>query len=175
MAVATKTTRTQAETDIQGVGLGSLADGVSIGPYEVVRFLGRGGMGEVYEVLHTLLGKRFALKLISKELSQDEKARNLFRREGREAGNLDHPNIVRVDDCGEVDGRMYLRMELIEGRHCGGDTCVTLTDYIIACSLRVPPKDAIPILHDILRGLNYAHSRRRVHRDIKPLNILMMP
>jgi serine/threonine-protein kinase len=103
MAVATKTTRTQAETDIQGVGLGSLADGVSIGPYEVVRFLGRGGMGEVYEVLHTLLGKRFALKLISKELSQDEKARNLFRREGREAGNLDHPNIVRVDDCGEVD------------------------------------------------------------------------
>ncbi len=175
MAVATKTTRTQAETDIQGVGLGSLADGVSIGPYEVVRFLGRGGMGEVYEVLHTLLGKRFALKLISKELSQDEKARNLFRREGREAGNLDHPNIVRVDDCGEVDGRMYLRMELIEGRPCGGDTCVTLTDYIIACSLRVPPKDAIPILHDILRGLNYAHSRRRVHRDIKPSNILMTP
>jgi len=130
-------------------------------------------MGEVYEVLHTLLGKRFALKLISRELSQDEKARNLFRREGREAGNLDHPNIVRVDDCGEVDGRMYLRMELIEGRPCNGDTCVTLTDYIIACSLRVSPTEAIPILRDILRGLNYAHSRRRVHRDIKPSNILM--
>ena len=165
MAVATKSTTTQAESDIQGIGSGSLADGVIIGSYRVVRFLGRGGMGEGYEVLHTLLDKRFALKVISKELSQDEKARNLFRREGREAGNLHHPNIVRVDDCGEVDGRMYLRMELIEGRPCRGDTCVTLTDYIIACQLRVPPEEAVPILHDILRGLNYAHSCRRVHRD----------
>ena len=175
MAVATKSTTTQAESDIQTIGCGSIADGEIIGSYRVVRFLGRGGMGEVYEVLHTLLGRRFALKVISKELSQDEKARNLFRAEGREAGNLHHPNIVRVDDCGEVDGRMYLRMELIEGRPCRGDTCVTLTDYIIACQLRVPPEEAIPILHDILRGLNYAHSCRRVHRDIKPSNILMLP
>ncbi len=175
MAVATKSTTTQAESDIQAIGCGSIADGEIIGSYRVVRFLGRGGMGEVYEVLHTLLGKRFALKVISKALSQDEKARNLFRREGREAGNLHHPNIVRVDDCGEVDGRMYLRMELIEGRPCRGDICITLTDYIIACQLRVPPDEAIPILHDILLGLNYAHSCRRVHRDIKPSNILMLP
>ena len=166
---------TTAVAGIEEIGKGSCSAGDRFGPYQILRFIGRGGMGEVYEVVHTLLEKRFALKLISDSLSQDTEARDLFRREGREAGRLEHPNIVRVDDCSEDRGRLYLRMELIEGRDCAGIRCVTLTDFIIASNRKVRPAEAVPVLRDVLSGLGYAHKRGRVHRDIKPSNVLLTP
>jgi len=172
MNVTTKST-TRSSDGVQDIGGGSIVEGSRLGRYQVARFLGRGGMGEVYEVEEEGTHGRFALKIITNELREDEKARELFRREGREASGFDHPNIIRVDESGELEGRMYIRMELIGGRRVGEASCTTLADFIIAKDRRVPPDDAIPILYDILGGLSYAHGRRRVHRDIKPSNILL--
>ncbi len=93
----------------------SLNPGDTLGQYKVIRLLGRGGMGEVYEVEHTTLQKRYALKLLPSEVSRKPEMLERFRREARVMANLEHPNIVKVDDFGETDGRCWLRMELASG------------------------------------------------------------
>lgn len=155
-----------------------LVAGRKLGQYRVIRPLGKGGMGEVYEVEHEVLGGRFALKLLPSNLEwQMSLAR--FKNAARVMFQLDHPNIVKVDDFGETEGRYWLRMELVAAKppdmeagswDMGG---VTLQDYADACGGRIPAEELAGILVQICEGLAYAHSKGAIHRDLKPANILL--
>ncbi|MBT3328247.1 MAG: protein kinase, partial [Gemmatimonadales bacterium] len=90
----------------------TLREGSTFGQYRVVRPLGRGGMGEVYEVEHTTLDLRYALKLLPTDFTSRPGALERFRREAKVMATLSHPNIIKVDDFGETDDRYWLRMEL---------------------------------------------------------------
>ncbi|NLX26680.1 MAG: SUMF1/EgtB/PvdO family nonheme iron enzyme [Lentisphaerae bacterium] len=158
----------------------ALNAGDVLGQYRVVRQLGRGGMGQVYEVEHTTLGRRYALKLLPQDFVQSAQTLERFKREARVMANLEHPNIIRVDEFGETDGRYWLRMELVEGVRLKSEIgnlkpekCVTLADLAKSMGGKVPQEVLLPILKQVLAGLDYAHSRGAVHRDLKPSNILL--
>src|SRR5215469_479577 len=100
--------------------------GKNFGQYRIVRLLGRGGMGEVYEAEHITLDRRYALKLLPEDFARRSEAVMRFRREAKVMANLEHPHIVQVDDFGEIEGRYWLRMELVKGVEA---EVVTLGDY----------------------------------------------
>jgi serine/threonine protein kinase len=158
-----------------------LTVGQSFGQYKVIRLLGRGGMGEVYEVEHLTLGMRHAIKLIKPEIAQRPDAKERFKREARVMAQLRHPNIVHVDDFGELDDATWLRMELVggqaaeraEGADLKPERGCNLGDLLTGEPL--PEEFVVDLLTQILEGLSYAHERGVVHRDIKPANILLQP
>ncbi|AVL99295.1 serine/threonine protein kinase [Gordonia iterans] len=136
-----------------------------IAGHRVVRTIGTGGMGSVYLVQHPRLPRQEALKLVDAELSTDQLYRARFAREADVLAQLDHPNIVHLYDRGEVDGRLWLTMEYIDGP----DTATMLDDYG-----RLP----LPLVADIVSGvaaaLDHAWTTARLaHRDVKPANILV--
>jgi serine/threonine-protein kinase len=144
-------------------------------------------MGEVYEVEHETLGLRYALKLLPNNFAGQPGALERFRREARVMAQLQHPNILKVDDFGETGGRYWLRMELAGGveerrgaRGEGGGqrgevrgTGVSLQDLAEARGGRIPQEELVEILKQILEGLAYAHGHGAIHRDLKPSNILL--
>ncbi len=158
-----------------------LAEGEDFGPYRILRLLGRGGMGEVYEAEHRDLRTRHALKLISPEIVDRPDAKERFKREARVMARLRHPNIVHVDDFGELDGRIWLRMDLIEKADMGGRGLAGAgLDGVQAVSLAdlsrgkpLPSGFTREIIAQVLKGLSYAHKEGVVHRDLKPSNILL--
>src|SRR5437899_12845863 len=93
----------------------TLDSNTSFGHYLILRLLGRGGMGEVYEVEHRVLHKRYALKLLPEDFARRPEAVRRFEREAEVMANLDHAHIVRVDEFGVTEGRYWLRMELVRG------------------------------------------------------------
>ncbi len=150
--------------------------GTMIGSYRVIRPLGRGGMGEVYEVEHKVLRRRFALKFLGTDLLSQPGAMDRFQREAEVMANLNHPNIVKVDDFGEHQDRAWLRMELVGGAGVNpatGDPVVTLADVAELYGGRVPQDLLLGILQQVATGLAFAHGRGVVHRDLKPVNILL--
>jgi formylglycine-generating enzyme required for sulfatase activity/tRNA A-37 threonylcarbamoyl transferase component Bud32 len=159
----------------------ALKVGDLFGQYRVIRVLGAGGMGEVYEVEHKVLRRRYAIKLLPEALDWKGVSIERFEREAQVMANLDHPNILKVDEFGEVDGRYWLRMELAEGIECsvfgfqysGGEKAVSLQDLAEAGGGKVPQEVLLPVLRQILEGLQYAHSHGAIHRDLKPSNILL--
>ena len=133
--------------------------------YRLVRALGRGGMGAVYEATHTQLGRRVAIKVVHDRFAGDEVAAGRFLREARAASAIGHPNIAEVYDIGvEPDGTRYMVMELLEGRTVGD----ALRD-----EGRLAPGRALEIARQALSGLVAAHARGIVHRDIKPANLFL--
>ena len=151
-----------------------LSPGQDFGQYKVIRLLGRGGMGEVYEVENAILGKRFALKLVNREIMQRPEALERFKREAMVMSGFDHPNIVKVDDFGEIEGHAVLRMELIKGgafNQSEGGEFSSLAELLTGEPL--PESLVIDLLKQILEGLSYAHEQGVVHRDLKPSNILL--
>ena len=134
-----------------------------IGPYELLEKLGEGGMGAVYKALHSSLEKIVALKVLPRDrLHPDAVAR--FKREMKAVGKLDHPNLVRATDAGEMDGEHFLVMEYVDG--------VDLSELL----RRVGPlaaADACELMRQAAVGLQHAHQRGMVHRDIKPNNIML--
>jgi eukaryotic-like serine/threonine-protein kinase len=140
----------------------------SLGPegrYRLVRRIGVGGMGEVWEADDTVLGRRVALKVLVQELANDPRATRRFVREARATAKLTHPNVTRVYDFGRDGGVPYLVMELLEGD--------TLADRLAGGPL--PPSEAARIGAAVADALDAAHRQGIVHRDVKPGNVLLTP
>jgi formylglycine-generating enzyme len=152
----------------------NLEPGSKFGKHLIMRKLGQGGMGEVYEVEHELTRKRHALKLLNKEVTASSGALSRFNREATVMARLEHPGIVKVDDSGETDGCHWFRMELMEGFEVSGKRVITLEDYVEFKGVdgRLPPLELKSILMEILDALSCAHEKGLVHRDLKPANIL---
>ena len=140
--------------------------GSTLGPYEVMDPLGRGGMAEVYKGRHPTLGRIVALKLLPADLAKDQEFRHRFEREARVVAGLKHPNIVQVFDGGEQDGLYYMVMEYIEGKN--------LSDVMRAVEL-LPLPHACSIITELAGALDYAHQQGIIHRDIKPSNVMLEP
>jgi serine/threonine-protein kinase len=135
--------------------------------YRLLRLLGEGGMGAVYEAEHAATRRRVAVKLIhARLLAAGEDARRRFQREGRAAAAIDGPNLVRVLDAGEDDasGDLYLVMELLRG-----EDLQHLVDRVGPLS----PDAALRVAAQALLGLAEVHARGIVHRDIKPANLFL--
>ncbi len=144
--------------------------GEVIGPYRLMRVLGEGGMGVVYEAQQLTPRRQVALKLIrGGELDDDLRVR-LFRREMQALARLNHPNIATIYDAGcTPEGRHYFAMELVEGQpllvYAGGATGRA------ALSIR----ERVRLFHRVCDAIAYAHERGIMHRDVKPSNILVDP
>ena len=139
-----------------------------LGRYEILRELGHGAMGVVYEATDPTIGRRVALKAIRFDgigTTADEAAKR-FKNEARAAGGLNHPNLVTVYDAGEDGGNLYLAMEFIEGSNL---------DELLRAQHTLPPQKAIDIIRQVCSGLDFAHSKGIVHRDIKPANVMLGP
>ncbi|HUB79914.1 MAG TPA: protein kinase [Bryobacteraceae bacterium] len=135
----------------------SLTPGSTLGPYEILAAIGKGGMGEVYRARDSRLGRDVAIKTDAGGFG----AR--FAQEARTIAQLNHPNICTIHDTGEQDGVRYIAMELLEGR--------TLQDAIGGQPMA--PAEAAAIALQVAAGLEAAHAKGIVHRDIKPANIFL--
>jgi serine/threonine protein kinase len=135
-----------------------------IGGYKVVRELGRGAMGTVYLAYQDNLGRELAIKLMAPEFVRDEEFVERFRREGRIAAKLRHPNIVQVYDFCDREGLYFIAMEYLGSR--------TLKNYVQDHG-RVPVEDAVRLCDQLLAALDHAHRQGVVHRDIKPANVMV--
>ncbi|MFV2065672.1 MAG: protein kinase [Pirellulales bacterium] len=137
-----------------------------LGPYRIIREIGRGGMGVVYEAVHTKLDKPVALKVLPEDRLQREPLVQRFFREMKAIGRLDHPNIVRATDAGEAEGVHYLAMELVDGLD------------LSTVSKRIGPlsvADACELVRQAAVGLEYVHQQGSIHRDVKPSNLMVTP
>ena len=132
--------------------------------YDIIRCLGRGGMGTVFEAFDTKLFRPVAIKFMASSLAASEKARSRFLREARVAASINHPNVVTIHAVDEYEGRPYLVMEYVSGS--------TLHDHIRKIG-PLPLGDILRISRQIATGLRAAHEKGIVHRDIKPGNILL--
>jgi len=130
---------------------------------EILECLGRGGMGTVYKARQPKLNRLVALKVLAKEKGADPRFAERFLREAQALARLDHPNIVKVHEFGEVDGLYFLILEYVDG--------LTLRQFLREG--RLPPEEAIAIVPRICEALQYAHGKGVVHRDIKPENVLI--
>jgi serine/threonine protein kinase len=134
--------------------------------YRVVGLLGVGGMGTVYDVEHVELGKRFVLKVLSRELASRPDLVSRLRNEWRALGRLDHPNIVNVTDAGTTEsGVPFFVMERLDGETLGAR---------LRRERRIAPAEAIELIAAMVDALGAAHTIGVVHRDVKPANIFLV-
>ena len=133
--------------------------------YRIVRLLGEGGMGQVYEAQHLNINKRFAIKLLRPEIVSNQEAVARFRQEAWSASSIGDENIVEIDDFATLpNGSVYLAMEYLQGR--------ALSERMRAA----PPvalDEALDVLMQVCRGLAAAHAKGIVHRDMKPENVFL--
>ncbi len=134
------------------------------GRYRIADFLGKGGMGAVYQAEDTRLGRVVALKVIKQDHSDHRQYRDAFLRESRRAASIEHPNVVRVYDAGDDVGMLYLAMQYVEGQNLAGH---------IQAKGRLPWEEAFQYLRDIASALDEIHKYGLVHADVKPANILI--
>ncbi|MGE0397967.1 MAG: serine/threonine-protein kinase [Kofleriaceae bacterium] len=133
--------------------------------FRIIRLIGRGGMGEVFEAEHTQLGKRVAVKLMLEKYNGDREAIARFTREALAAGRIGDPHIIDVMDIGTApDGRAYVVMELLTGQPLS---------RLIEDHGQLPLNRAIKIMRQVLRAVGAAHTKGIVHRDLKPDNIFL--
>ena len=135
-----------------------------LGQYQLVEELGHGGMGDVYKALHTKLKRTVAVKLLPADRQRSPQAVSRFLREMEAVGRVDHANVVRAHDAGEVGGQFFLAMEFVEG--------VTLASLV----RRLGPldvADACEVVRQAALGLQHVHEHGLVHRDVKPSNLML--
>src|SRR5437660_10739555 len=137
--------------------------GTTIAHYRILRKIGSGGMGVVYEAEDPKLGRNVALKILPPELLSDSQRLGRFVREARAAAQLEHPNIGVVHEIGQADNTQYIVMELIRGE--------TLSQLVARRCLSLGQVIALAI--EIAEGLGRAHEKGILHRDLKPGNIMV--
>jgi serine/threonine-protein kinase len=152
-------TRFQAERLLAGRTLGFFP-----GPYRILDQIGRGGTGRVYRAEHCPTGRLVALKMLSGQLLKADRAREAFLREVRALTDLVHPNIVAAYDAGDVAGRFYIVLELVEGPNL---------DHLVRDEGPLAVARACDYVRQVALGLDYANNFGVVHRDIKPANLLV--
>lgn len=132
--------------------------------YRVVAMLGKGGMGEVYRADDLKLGQSVALKFLPEGMTHNADSRARFHNEVRTAREIAHPNVCRVYDIGDVDGRAYLTMEYIDGEDLSS---------LLRRIGRLPEEKAVEIARQLCAGLGALHDRGVLHRDLKPANVMI--
>ena len=132
--------------------------------YEIVSKIGAGGMSDVYKAKDHVLGRFVAIKVLKPEFSEDRGFVAKFRTEAQSAAGLEHPNIVNIYDVGSEEGLHYIVMEYVEG--------ITLKTYIEKKG-QLSFKEAVSIAIQVARGIEAAHNKQIIHRDIKPQNIMI--
>lgn len=132
--------------------------------YEIVSKIGTGGMSDVYKAKDHTLGRFVAIKVLKPEFSEDVNFVTKFRTEAQSAAGLEHPNIVNIYDVGSENGMHYIVMEYVEG--------ITLKTYIEKKG-QLSFKEAVSIAIQVGRGIEAAHHKNIIHRDIKPQNIII--
>ena len=132
--------------------------------YEVVGQIGTGGMSDVYKAKDHTLGRYVAIKVLKEEFSEDTNFVTKFRSEAQAAAGLEHPNIVNIYDVGSENGIHYIVMEYVEG--------ITLKTYIEKKG-QLNYKETLSIAIQVSRGIQAAHAKHIIHRDIKPQNIII--
>jgi eukaryotic-like serine/threonine-protein kinase len=140
-----------------------IAVGARIGPYEILGWLGAGGMGDVYRARDARLARDVAIKVIPEGFATDASRVRRFEQEARAAGQLNHPNILAVYDVGLHAGAPYIVSELLEG--------VSLRSRLLGGAL--PSRKAVDYARQIAEGLAAAHDKNIVHRDVKPDNLFI--
>src|SRR5579872_640628 len=139
-------------------------DGPRFGPYILTAVLGRGGMGVVYRAFDTVKGRTVALKVLIPQLAADRAFQDRFRRESKRAARLSEPHIIPIHDYGQIDGRLFIDMRLVDGIDLA-----TLLDR----DGPMPPPAAAWITAQVAQALDAAHADGLIHRDVKPSNVLI--
>ena len=137
------------------------------GHYQLLELIGRGGMGEVYRAYDTKTDRIVALKVLPHHLAEDATFQRRFRRESHAAAGLTEPHVVPIHGYGEIDGRLYLDMRLIDGRNLGA--ILKESDKPLGAAF------ALNVVEQVAAALDAAHESGLTHRDVKPSNILITP
>jgi serine/threonine-protein kinase len=132
--------------------------------YRIVGLLGRGGMGEVYRADDLKLGQAVALKFVPKAVSGDESLLARFHAEVRLARQVSHPNVCRIYDIGEIEGRHFLSMEYVDGEDLAS---------LLKRIGHLPVDKTVDIARQLCAGLHAAHEKGVLHRDLKPANVML--
>ncbi|MFN3241544.1 MAG: protein kinase domain-containing protein [Planctomycetota bacterium] len=169
------------EADADEAAIPATAAPARIGPYRILREIGRGGMGIVYEAEHEQLARRAALKVLPELLSLSPRRIRRFLREAKSAARLEHPGLARVLEVGEVSGTWWFAMELVEGETLGERLRKAAEMarvhpsearlWIEGCESRY--EDAAEVGRQLADALEHAHAHGLVHRDVKPQNVLL--
>ncbi|BBX04690.1 protein kinase [Mycolicibacterium moriokaense] len=140
-------------------------DPTPFGHYQLQQLIGRGGMGEVYRAYDTKTDRIVAVKVLPPNMAADETFQVRFRRESQAAAGLNDPHVVPIHSFGEIDGRLYLDMRLIEGRNLG--TILNETKKPLSAEF------SVKVVEQVATALDAAHAAGLIHRDVKPSNILI--
>ena len=139
----------------------TVSAGDRLGSFEIQSAIGAGGMGEVYRARDQKLNRDVAIKVLPEAFAQDEERLMRFKREAQVLASLNHPNIAAIYGLEELDGKLALVMELVQGG--------TLADRLVHGPM--PLDEACTLARQIADALEVAHERNIIHRDLKPANV----
>lgn len=142
--------------------------GTTLGNYRITAILGQGGMARVYKAYQENLDREVAIKVLPPWYAADRSFVERFSLEAKLVANLSHPNIVTVHDANEYNGHLYIVMQLVDG-----GTLKNRLDQLQHMGKAMDFTEAVPIFTQLASALNYAHEQGVIHRDIKPVNVLM--